>query len=54
MKRKLKISLNYYAAVLFIVLVISCTPKDAEVNSEIHIIPEPLEIKVVLILPDRK
>jgi len=41
-----KNSLRMFALVLFVVLVVSCNPKGSEVISEIHIIPEPLELKV--------
>ena len=46
LKRKLRIALNYYAAALFTVLGMSCAPKDNEVTPDVHIIPEPLELKV--------
>ncbi len=41
-----KNSLNFYAIVLFVALVVSCNSIGSEVNSEIHIIPQPLELKV--------
>ena len=44
--RKLRIALNYSAALLFIMFGMSCTPKDAKVASKTHVIPEPLELKV--------
>ena len=43
---KIKQKLVLLATILFVVLVISCNPKTSEPTSEIHIIPEPLDLKV--------
>ncbi|MCK5815490.1 MAG: hypothetical protein KAH07_06055, partial [Flavobacteriaceae bacterium] len=45
-KKRIRIAINYCATLLFIVLGMSCTLKETKANPDIHIIPEPLELKV--------